>query len=174
MCIKSIFPACLLALFFLVFPVMAQTSLEIGQPAPSFDCLSTTGKNLTLNDFKGKWLVLYFYPKAFTPGCTAESCSLRDNHGEIKKLGAEILGVSLDGLETQIEFKKKYQLPFELLADAEKKVGTAYGVLGFLSLYAKRKTFIIDPDGKLAHIFDSVTSASHDEEVLKILKQKVK
>lgn len=164
--------SCAILIVALVVSVnMAQALPTVGSPAPDFQAMATSGGNLSLADFKGKWLVLYFYPKAFTPGCTSESCSLRDGHAEIQKTGAVILGVSLDSLVTQIEFKKKYNLPFELLADEKKEIAKAYGVLGLLGLYAKRKTFIIDPQGKLAHVIDSVNSGNHDNEVLDVLKR---
>lgn len=147
--------------------------LAIGSLAPDFKTPATGGRPLSLADFKGRWVVLYFFPKAFTPGCTAESCSLRDGHREIQKTGAVILGASLDTLATQEKFKEKYNLPFELLADNEKHLAKAYGVLGLFGLYAQRKTFIIDPNGKIAHVFDSVHSGNHDDEVLQILKKLV-
>lgn len=150
------------------------SDLTIGAPAPDFKAPATGGKPLALADFKGKWLVLYFFPKAFTPGCTAESCSLRDGYREIQKTGAVILGTSLDSLATQTSFKEKYNLPFELLADDEKRIAKAYGVMGLFGLYAKRKTFIIAPNGKIAHIFDTVHSARHDDEVLEILQRLTK
>lgn len=142
----------------------------LNKPAPDFKAPATNGKTVSLADYKGQWLVLYFYPKAFTPGCTAESCSLRDGFSEIKKLNATVLGVSLDDLETQKKFKAKYNLPFELLDDKNKSVAKAYDVLGLMGLYTKRKTFIINPEGNLLFIFDKVKSKTHDQEVYKKLK----
>lgn len=146
-------------------------ALSIGNPAPSFQADSTSGKKISLKDYKGKWLVLYFYPRAFTPGCTKESCALRDSFQDIKILGAQILGISLDKIETQIKFKQKYNLPFELLSDNDKNISKSYETLGFFGLYAKRKTFIINPKGTIAQIFDQVSVARHDEQVLKFLEQ---
>ena len=133
--------------------------------APDFSAASTGGGTVKLSDFKGKWVVLYFYPKAFTPGCTKETCSLRDGHAELAGLDAVVLGVSLDGLEKQKEFKAKYEAPFELIADSDKKVSEAYGVLAPMRLFAERRTFIISPEGKIAHIFEKVDVANHAAEV---------
>ena len=144
--------------------------LQVGDPVPDVSAPSTSGKDVKLSDLKGSWVVLYFYPKAFTPGCTAESCSLRDGYGEIQKLGAKILGVSLDNLPTQVDFKTKYHLPFELLSDSKKEVAKAFDSLGLAGLMAQRKTFIIDPEGKIAWIFDKVNTGGHDEEVAEVLK----
>lgn len=152
---------------------MASTAhaLEVGQPAPDFKAESTSGKTVSLKDFQGKWLVVYFYPKAFTPGCTKESCQLRDSFSDINKLGAVILGVSLDDIDTQKRFKEKYKLPFDLLSDNDKKMAKAYNTLGLLGLYTSRKTFVINPEGKLAYIFESVKPATHDRDVYEKLKE---
>jgi peroxiredoxin Q/BCP len=146
-------------------------ALEAGQPAPEFEAPSTGGKPVRLADLKGSWVVLYFYPKAFTPGCTKESCSLRDGYGAIQGKGAVILGVSTDSLETQQKFKKEHNLPFDLLSDADKVVSKAYDALGFGGFMSQRKTFLIDPEGKIAHVFGSVSVGSHDEEVLAELEK---
>lgn len=146
-------------------------ALELHKPAPEFSAVSTSGKTVSLKDFKGSWVILYFYPKAFTPGCTAESCALRDAFSEIQKLNAVILGVSLDDIEKQTKFKNEYKMQFDLLSDADKSVSKAYNTLGLLGLYSERKTFIIDPDGVLRYVFESVTSKIHDQEVLAKLKE---
>ncbi|MCE9613583.1 MAG: peroxiredoxin [Lentisphaerae bacterium] len=138
--------------------------------APGFEAVSTGGGKATLADYRGKWLVLYFYPKSFTTGCTKEACSLRDGHQKLADMGAAILGVSRDDLATQQKFKAEYQLPFELLADTDKAMAKAYGVIGFGGLY-QRRTFLIDPAGKLAHIFYGVTVNIHDEEVVDELRK---
>lgn len=138
--------------------------------APDFSAPATNGKSISLRDLSGKWLVLYFYPKAFTPGCTSESCSLRDHHGDIIKENAVILGVSLDNIETQKKFKKEHKLPFELLSDSNKDIARAYNTLGFMGLYTKRVTFLISPEGKIAHVFNNVNTATHDQQVLKKLR----
>ena len=145
--------------------------LQVGDPAPDISAPSTSGKDVKLSELKGSWVVLYFYPKAFTPGCTAESCSLRDGYSEIQKLGATILGVSLDNLPTQIDFKAKYHLPFDLLSDSKKEVAKAFDSLGLAGLMAQRKTFIINPEGKIAFIFDKVNTGGHDKEVAETLKK---
>lgn len=168
--IFTVIPLFFLFIFYTGVP-MAKAELKVGNKAPDFNAPSTTGKNISLEELKGKWVVLYFYPKSFTPGCTAESCSLRDGYKDIQKMNAVVLGVSLDGIETQKKFKEKYKLSFELLADTEKKISKAYDVLGFGSLYAKRKTFIINPEGKIVHIIDKVTTGSHDTQVLEILRK---
>ena len=145
--------------------------LQVGDPVPNISAPSTSGKDVKISDLKGSWVVLYFYPKAFTPGCTAESCSLRDGYSEIQKLGAKILGVSLDNLPTQIDFKAKYHMPFDLLSDSKKEVAKAFDSLGIAGIMAQRKTFIINPEGKIALIFDKVNTGGHDEEVAEALKQ---
>jgi peroxiredoxin Q/BCP len=146
-------------------------ALQVGDAVPDVSAPSTSGKELKFSELKGSWIVLYFYPKAFTPGCTAESCSLRDGASEIQKLGAVILGVSLDNLPTQIDFKAKYHLPFDLLSDTKKEVAKAFDSLGLAGMMAQRKTFIINPDGKIAWIFDKVNTGSHDKEVADVLKK---
>jgi peroxiredoxin Q/BCP len=146
-------------------------TLAVGAPAPEFAALGTNDQTNRLSELKGKWVVLYFYPRAFTPGCTAEACSLRDGHADLQQLGAVVLGVSLDGVARLKEFKAKYNLPFDLLSDEDKAVSRAYRTLGFGGLYAERKTFVIDPRGVLAHVFESVNTRAHDKEVAALLKK---
>jgi thioredoxin-dependent peroxiredoxin len=145
--------------------------LQVGDPVPDISAPSTSGKKVKISELKGSWVILYFYPKAFTPGCTAEACSLRDGYAEIQKLGATILGVSLDNLPTQLDFKAKYHLPFDLLSDSKKEVTKAFDSLGLAGLMAQRKTFIINPEGKIAFIFDKVKTGGHDKEVAEALKK---
>jgi thioredoxin-dependent peroxiredoxin len=145
--------------------------LQVGDPAPDVSALSTSGNNVKLSEWKGSWLVLYFYPKAFTPGCTAEACALRDGYAEIQQLGAIILGVSLDNVPTQLDFKAKYHLPFDLLSDSKKEVAKAFNALGLAGLMVQRKTFIINPEGKIAFIFDKVNTGAHDKEVAGTLRK---
>jgi len=164
--VKTILLAVLLGLF-----ASKAWGLQVGDPAPNISAPSTSGKDVKFFELRGSWVVLYFYPKAFTPGCTAESCSLRDGYTEIRKLGATILGVSLDNLPTQIDFKAKYHLPFDLLSDSKKEVAKAFDSLGLAGLMAQRKTFIINPEGKIAFIFDKVNTGSHDQEVAETLKK---
>ncbi|MGB9596136.1 MAG: peroxiredoxin [Candidatus Poribacteria bacterium] len=158
---------------------------RIGKPAPDFEALATNGKTIKLSDLKGSWVVLYFYPKSFTPGCTAEACALRDSYDKITDLGVVlpsdegkkqelnvvILGVSTDSIETQNKFKTEYKLPFDLLSDKEKVISKAYNVLGLTGITAQRKTFIIDPEGKIVYIFDKVDAGKHDQEVMKALEE---
>ena len=145
-------------------------ALDVGSPAPDIAVPSTSGSDVKLSDFKGKWVVLYFFPKAFTPGCTAESCSLRDSNEEIQKHGAVVLGVSLDDVARQKDFKKEHKMPFELLGDSDKKLAKAFDVLAMGGLFTQRKTFIINPEGKIAYIFDSVNPAQHSTQVLTVLE----
>jgi len=147
-----------------------EQKLTVGDNAPNFS-FPTAEQTITLEDYRGKWLVLYFFPRVNTPGCTKESCSLRNSNSEINKLGAEIIGISLDSREKQDKFREKHQLPFLLISDADKTISRAYQSLAMFGVASKRKTFIIDPNGKIAHIFAKVTCSNHDEQVLKKLKE---
>ena len=144
----------------------------IGDLAPNFTLTSSEGNEVSLKDFRGKIAVLYFYPKDMTPGCIAEACSFRDNYYEIKKRGAEIIGISADSTASYEKFISKYQLPFILLSDPDKNVAKLYDVWKKKSLYGKlffgieRSTFIIDEKGKLKTIFRKVKVKGHTEEVL--------
>ena len=150
-------------------------SLTIGDKAPDFSSPATDGSIVSLKDYKGKKLVLYFYPKDDTSGCTKESCSFRDNLARVRKKGAEILGVSIDSVKSHQKFTEKYDLSFPLLADEEKKVVQAYGVWKEKSMYGRkymgivRTTFIIDEQGKIARIFEKVNVEGHTDEVLDAL-----
>ena len=154
------------------------TPLKPGDPAPDFEGVTTDGKRVVLKDYRGKKLVMYFYPKDDTPGCTKQACSLRDHNKEIAAKGAAILGVSTQGEESHRKFTKKYELNFPLLADTEGKVGRAYGTLGGEGLVSKLKsavgmadrvTFVIDEKGRIAHIINRPDVANHAEEVLALL-----
>ena len=149
-----------------------------GDPAPDFDAATTDGKHVSLKDYRGKKLVMYFYPMDDTPGCTKQACSLRDHNKEIKAKGAEILGVSTQGEESHQKFTKKFNLNFPLLADTDGAVGRAYGTLGGGGLVSKLKsaagmadrvTFIIDEKGRIAHVISKPDVANHAEEVLALL-----
>ena len=153
-----------------------KTDFKIGDSAPNFSLTLSDGKEVSLNDdFLGKKVVLYFYPKDMTPGCTAEACSFRDSYKEIKKRGAEIIGVSADSMLSHQKFIGKYELPFVLLCDTEKTVAKLYGAWKKKSLYGKlffgieRSTFIIDEKGKFKAIFRKVKVEGHTEEVLDYL-----
>jgi len=148
-----------------------------GDPTPDFSALATDGSRLSLRDFRGKKLVLYFYPMDDTPGCTAQACSLRDHNGEIAATGAAILGVSAQDVTSHKKFTAKYHLNFPLLADADRSVARAYGAIGggiggalrgMLGL-AERVTFIIDEQGRIAHVIDSPDTANHAAQVLQLL-----
>ena len=150
--------------------------LKVGQKAPDFTLLDDAGEKVNLSDLKGKKVVLYFYPKDDTPGCTTEACNFRDGLSEIKRQGAVVLGVSADSVESHKKFKKKFELNFPLLADPEKKMVERYGVWKEKSMYGKkymgieRTTFVIDEQGKISHVFPKVKVSEHYDEVLDALK----
>lgn len=149
------------------------TSPHAGNAAPEFTAQNTSGRTVHLRDFRGKKLVLYFYPKDDTPGCTVESCGLRDQYQKIRELGAEVLGVSVDGTESHQRFTEKYHLPFQLLADTDKSITRAYGVLNEKSSMARRVTFLIDEHGKILKTFQTVKPDQHPQEILDALKGKL-
>lgn len=142
--------------------------------APSFNLPDSDGKNHTLSDYAGKWVVLYFYPKDDTPGCTVEACSLRDARDELAELGAEIIGVSKDDPSSHEKFKAKHSLNFTLLTDVKGEVLEAYGAWGpkmFGKLGILRKTFIINPSGEVVKVYGRVTPMGHGEAVVEDLKK---
>ena len=151
--------------------------LKIGQKAPDFNVMNNKGENVKLSDLKGKKVVLYFYPKDDTPGCTTEACAFRDGIDQIKKRGAVVLGVSADSVDSHKKFIDKFDLNFPLLADTDKKIVESYGTWKEKSMYGKkymgieRTTFIIDEQGKISHIFPKVKVKEHYEEVLEALKE---
>ena len=142
-------------------------------PAPDFSLPDESGKLQSLNDFHGKWLVLYFYPKDDTPGCTVEACSLRDARDDIAELGAQIVGVSKDQADAHEKFKAKHSLNFALLSDVDGTVIDAYGAWG-KKMFGKegilRKTFIINPDGQVVKVYGRVTPLGHGDQVIADLK----
>ncbi|MBI1804489.1 MAG: thioredoxin-dependent thiol peroxidase [Ignavibacteriae bacterium] len=146
--------------------------LKVGDKAPNFSLPSSEEKDISLKDFRGKKLVLYFYPKDDTSGCTKEACSFRDNLARVRRKGAEVVGISADSVKSHQKFTEKYALLFPLLSDEQKEVVKAYGVWKEKSMYGKkymgieRTTFIIDEDGKIAHIFPKVKVEGHTDEVL--------
>jgi len=148
------------------------THLKVGDKTPEFTAINQDGKEVKLSDFKGKKLVLYFYPKASTPGCTTESKNLRDNYKLLQEKGYEVLGVSADSPKRQKNFKVKNDLPFDLIADEDKKVIHAYGVWGPKKFMGKeyegihRTTFIIDEDGIIKRIIDKVKTKEHAKQIL--------
>lgn len=150
------------------------TSQTVPYQAPSFTLNDTDGNSVSLNDFAGKWLVLYFYPKDDTPGCTIEACSVRDARDDIAALGAQVVGVSRDTGESHGKFTTKYNLNFTLLSDPDHKVMDAYGAWGkkmFGNEGVLRKTFIIDPNGKVVKVYGRVTPTGHGEQIVADLKQ---
>ena len=146
--------------------------LAIGARAPAFTLPSDDGRRVALKEFRGKTVVLYFYPKDDTTGCTTEACGFRDSWRAVEAAGAVVLGVSPDGPASHQKFRKKYELPFTLLADEDHAVAEAYGAWGEKSMYGRkyfgvlRTTYIIDPAGKIAHVFEKVKPRGHAAEVL--------
>ena len=152
-------------------------NLNINDKAPDFTLQDENGKEISLKSLRGKVVVLYFYPRADTPGCTVEACAFRDTYKQMQKTGAALLGVSPDTSKAQKKFQEKFKLPFSLLADADKKVANLFGVLQEKNMYGKkvmgiaRTTFVIGPDGKIQHIFPKVKPEGHAVEVLAYLKE---
>jgi thioredoxin-dependent peroxiredoxin len=146
---------------------------EVGKPAPDFTLKNDEGKDVSLKDYRGKWVVLYFYPKDFTSGCTIQAKNFQRDLAQYEKAGAVILGVSVDSAESHKSFCEKEGLNFKLLADTEVKVSTAYGSVRDYNgnKLSARNTFIIDPQGKIAKVFPAVKVASHSEEVLAALAE---
>ena len=148
------------------------TTLKVGSKAPAFKGKDQDGNNISLSDFKGKKLIVFFYPKDNTPGCTAEACSLRDNYALLQKNGFELLGISVDDEKSHQKFITKHSLPFPLLADTEQKVVNAFGVWVEKSMYGRtymgtaRKTFIINEEGKIANIIEKVDTKDHANQIL--------
>ena len=146
-----------------------------GKPAPEFSATTDTGEQVSLSDFRGKPVVLYFYPKDDTPGCTAQACGIRDAYGEFEKAGAVVLGISPDNEKRHVKFKEKYELPFTLLADPEHEVAERYGVWGEKRyrgrtyLGVNRTTFLIAPNGTVAKVMNDVDPEAHADDVLALL-----
>jgi peroxiredoxin Q/BCP len=159
---------------------LMSVSIKVNDKAPEFTLQDENGKEISLKSLRGKVVVLYFYPRADTPGCTVEACEFRDTYKQMQKTGAVLLGISPDTPKAQKKFQDKFQLPFSLLADADKKVADAFGVLQMKNMYGKkvmgivRTTFIIGPDGKIEHIFPKVKAEGHAGEVLAYLKESAK
>lgn len=148
-------------------------SLQIGDKVPDFEAKDQDGKTFRIADLKGKKVVLYFYPKDDTPGCTAEACNLRDNYQSLQSQGYEVVGVSSDAEKSHQKFINKYDLPFSLLADTDKKVHEIFDAWGEKSMYGRkymgtlRKTFIIDEEGKIEDIIEKVKTKDHVSQILK-------
>lgn len=156
-------------------PPTQTMKLKVGQKAPNFKLPDQDSIMRQLKDYAGQWLLIYFYPKDDTPGCTTEACSLRDNLPKFKKGRAAIVGVSVDSAKSHNKFAAKYKLPFTLLADENKEMVEKYGVWAEKSMYGRkymgtlRTSFLVDPTGKIAKIYEKVKPATHAEEVLKDL-----
>ena len=153
--------------------------MKQGQKAPEFSLPDQDGKMHTLSAYAGKWVILYFYPKDDTPGCTKEACTIRDAWPKFKKLGIQVFGVSIDSQKSHAKFVDKYDLPFTLLSDADKKVVEKYGVwgekkfMGRTFLGTKRMSFLINPAGKIEKIYEHVKPEIHAQEVLQDLKDRM-
>lgn len=153
------------------------TQLSIGEPAPDFTLPASKGKNISLSDYRGKKVVLYFYPKDMTPTCTTESCDFRDYNGKFARAKAKVIGISPDEVKSHLKFIDKHELPFPLLADTEHNVCNLYGVWQEKSMYGRkymgvvRSTFLIDEEGKLVREWRNVKVKGHVEEVLAAVKE---
>ncbi|MBL8189533.1 MAG: thioredoxin-dependent thiol peroxidase [Acidobacteria bacterium] len=151
------------------------TLLNVGAKAPAFSLKNTEGKTVKLSDLKGKKVVLYFYPKDMTPGCTVEACGFRDDYAQLKKRGVEVIGVSGDDQKSHQKFTEKYSLPFTLLSDPTHEMMEKYGAWGEKSLYGRkymgvlRITYIIDEEGRITHVFDKVKTATHSKDIIAAL-----
>jgi thioredoxin-dependent peroxiredoxin len=163
----------LIGLFIMVSLLFAGDLLPVGADAPDFALPDAQGQVHKLSDYLGKKVVIYFYPKDGTPGCTKEACNLRDNYQALQDRGLVILGISYDDAESHKEFIKEHNLPFTLLSDTDKKVADMYGakggLLGFIG--AKRITYLIDEHGKIMHVFDDVDTGDHADQILAVLNE---
>jgi peroxiredoxin Q/BCP len=152
--------------------------MEINSQAPDFTLPDENGNPVSLKQFRGQNVLLFFYPRADTPGCTIEACGFRDAFKKLQKAGLVILGISPDTSKAQLKFKEKYDLPYTLLADDKKEVAKKFDVLKEKNMYGKkvmgivRSTFLIGPDGKIAHVFSPVKPEGHAEEVLELVKKR--
>lgn len=166
----------IIAVAALVFLISKQSQAanvpKSGDIAPAFRLTDQHGEIKKLSDFSGQWVVLYFYPKDDTPGCTKEACAFRDDLASLEKLGAKVVGISVDDSDSHAKFAAKYHLPFPLLADEDGKVAESYGALAnlFVVKIAKRYTFLIDPKGKISKVYLSVDTSRHSQEIVDDLK----
>jgi len=158
----------ILAILMLTSAITVASELEANGPAPNFELQDQNGEWHDLNDFSGQWLVVYFYPRADTPGCTTQGCSFRDNIYAFRGVGAEVVGISTDPVDRQKAFSDKYSLPFPILSDESGETARAYGVLieqGSLN-FARRETFLVSPEGTIVRHYQNVNPDTHTEEVL--------
>ena len=150
-------------------------TLKVGEKVPKFEVKDQEGRAIKLSDYKNKKLIVFFYPKASTPGCTAEACNLRDHYVMLQERGFEVLGVSADNEKRQYNFSQKYDFPFPLLSDTDKEVITNFGVWGLKKFMGKeydgihRKTFLIDEHGVITHVIDKVKTKTHAEQILELI-----
>ena len=144
--------------------------VEEGKPAPDFELRADDGRTVKLSDFRGRPVVLYFYPKDDTPGCAAQACGIRDSYSEFQARGAEVLGISIDDEASHRSFREKYNLPFTLLADPDSEAGKAYGVTQEDKPWFERSTFVIDADGNVAKELRRVDPLLHADQVLEVLR----
>jgi len=146
---------------------------KVGEPAPAFSLPDQTGRTRSLSDFRNKWLVLYFYPKDDTPGCTEQACTFRDDWQKLASMGAEVVGVSVDDTASHLAFAAKYSLPFPLLADTRGEVAARYGSIRDFGLvkFARRNTFLIDPRGRVAKVYLSASTSKNSQQVIDDLQQ---
>ena len=149
-------------------------ALKVGDKIPFFTSIDTNGNLFELKNYIGNPLIIYFYPKDNTPGCTAQACSFRDNYQDFKDVGAEVIGISSDSVQSHIEFKNKFNLPFILLFDHDKKVRKLFGVQNNLLVIPGRETFVIDKDGTILLIFNSMSAKIHINKTLEYLKKLTK
>jgi peroxiredoxin Q/BCP len=164
---------CLAVLLALSRTSVAAEVPQVGEDAPPFRLTDQHGQIRTLAEFSGKWTVLYFYPKDDTPGCTKEACSFRDDLAQLEKLGARVVGISVDDTDSHSKFADKYHLSFPLLADQDGKIAASYGALVNLVVMkiAKRYTFLINPAGKIAKVYLSVDTSRHSQEIIDDLRK---
>jgi peroxiredoxin Q/BCP len=164
----------LLSLLIAISPILtfAGEAPATGSDAPSFKLQDQNGDWHALGDYRGQWLAVYFYPRDDTPGCTTEACNFRDNIHAFKAIGAAVVGISVDDVESHKEFSDKYKLPFTILADEDGTTAKAYGVLRDYKLLklASRQSFLVDPEGKIAKHYDDVDPDKHTDEVLADIK----
>lgn len=153
-------------------PVLAGDPPAVGSDAPSFNLQDQNGEWHTLADYRGQWLAVYFYPRDDTPGCTTEACNFRDNIYAFKAIGAAVVGISVDDVDSHKEFSDKYKLPFTILADEDAKTAKAYGVLKDYKLFklASRQSFLISPEGEIAKHYADVDPDKHTDQVLTDIK----
>ena len=174
--VKWLFIALVVTLVLLIWRSAAQANdapPQVGAAAPNFVLIDQSGNRRAIEDFRGRWLVLYFYPKDDTPGCTEEACTFRDDLQQLTVLGAQIVGVSVDDTLSHAAFAKKYRLPFPLLSDEKGEVAARYGSLRNLGLLkiAKRNTFLIDPQGKVTRVYLSASTSRNSQEIIADLKK---